>query len=167
LRCRLLGAGELEYPLLGRAVIPGRVVFSVLVGKSGTVDDARVVTGHPLLDRSAEAYVRSLRFEPYRSPRGPKRMEGYFTVIFDLVKDSPVLGQDVPVIYVLEDGSYRAGSGVLSPAQLAACLDANSVTETKKTIHLSPESQMRMKDAMKLLKKYSTTICIHSDGTRE
>lgn len=54
-----------EYPELARKMnITGIVKVAVVVSPSGTVKDARVVGGHPVLAQSALDAAKKWRFEP-------------------------------------------------------------------------------------------------------
>jgi TonB family protein len=62
---RLLTVFEVKYPPLARqARISGNVRLEVSVGADGSVADARIVSGHPLLSAAATASVRRLQFLP-------------------------------------------------------------------------------------------------------
>lgn len=53
------------YPPLARmARMQGMVVLEAIIGKDGTVQDLKVVSGQPLLVRAALAAVKSWRYQP-------------------------------------------------------------------------------------------------------
>ena len=51
-------------PLAMMARIQGTVVLQAIIGKDGTVQDLKVVSGHPLLVRAAIDAVRTWRYQP-------------------------------------------------------------------------------------------------------
>jgi TonB family protein len=54
-----------EYPLLARKMnISGTVKIEVVVAPNGTVKDARIVGGHPVLASAALDAAKKWRFEP-------------------------------------------------------------------------------------------------------
>ena len=46
------------------ARIQGTVVLQAIIGKDGTVQDLKVVSGHPLLVRAALDAVKTWRYQP-------------------------------------------------------------------------------------------------------
>lgn len=67
------------YPDLARKMnITGTVKVQVVVSPSGTVKDAKVVGGHPVLANAALEAVRKWRFEP-----GPQESTGVVDFKFD------------------------------------------------------------------------------------
>ena len=68
-----------SYPDLARRMnITGLVKIQVVVAPNGTVKEARVVGGHPLLATSALEAARKWRFEP-----GPEESSGVIDFKFD------------------------------------------------------------------------------------
>lgn len=56
-----------QYPALARtARIQGTVVLQATIGRDGSIQDLRVVSGHPLLAQAALDAVRQWRYRPYR-----------------------------------------------------------------------------------------------------
>jgi protein TonB len=54
------------YPPLARtARIQGSVVLAAVISKAGTIDDLRLVSGHPLLAKAAIDAVSQWRYRPY------------------------------------------------------------------------------------------------------
>jgi protein TonB len=71
------------YPDIARAArVSGTVVVECTIDPSGRVVEARVVTGHPLLDESALDAVRQWRYEPTRLNRVPVAVLMTVTVRF-------------------------------------------------------------------------------------
>ncbi len=55
-----------QYPALARqARIQGTVVLQAVIGKDGTVQNLRVISGHPMLTEAAIAAVRQWLYRPY------------------------------------------------------------------------------------------------------
>ena len=54
------------YPPLARSVrVQGAVVLAALIGKEGTIENLRLVSGHPMLVPAAIAAVSQWRYRPY------------------------------------------------------------------------------------------------------
>jgi protein TonB len=55
-----------EYPSLARlARIQGQVVLRAVIGKRGTIEDLRAISGPPMLIRAAVDAVQRWRYRPY------------------------------------------------------------------------------------------------------
>ena len=65
LAANCISCAAATYPDLGKAVISDTVILAVVIGKDGTVKDARVVRGHALLQENALMAVRSWRYKPF------------------------------------------------------------------------------------------------------
>ena len=73
------------YPPLARgARIQGQVVLAAVISKAGTIDDLRVVSGHPMLVRAAIDAVSQWRYRPYILNHEPIEVETQITVNFFL-----------------------------------------------------------------------------------
>jgi protein TonB len=73
------------YPPLARAArIQGEVVLFAVIGKAGTIDNLRVVSGHPILVPAAIDAVRQWRYRPYILNSEPIEVETQITVNFVL-----------------------------------------------------------------------------------
>ncbi len=73
------------YPPLARgARIQGQVVLAAVISKAGTIDDLRVVSGHPMLVRAAIDAVSQWRYRPYILNNEPIEVETQITVNFYL-----------------------------------------------------------------------------------
>ncbi len=71
------------YPEIARAArVSGTVVVECTIDPSGRVVDARVITGHALLNESALDAVRQWRYEPTRLNRVPVAVLMTVTVRF-------------------------------------------------------------------------------------
>jgi protein TonB len=74
-----------EYPTLARgARIQGPVVLSAIISKEGTIENLRVLSGHPLLVRAAIDAVSRWRYRPYLLNNEPVEVETQITVNFSL-----------------------------------------------------------------------------------
>ena len=73
------------YPPLARAArVEGPVVLAALISKDGTIENLRVVTGRPMLVRSAVEAVSKWRYRPYILNNEPVEVETQITVNFFL-----------------------------------------------------------------------------------
>lgn len=55
-----------QYPPLARSVrVQGPVVLAALIGKEGTIENLRLISGHPMLVPAAIAAVSQWRYKPY------------------------------------------------------------------------------------------------------
>jgi len=82
---RLINKVEPVYPQLARgARVQGQVVITAIISKDGTIQDLRVLSGHPLLVQAALDAVRQWRYKPYLLNGEPVEVETTVTVIFSL-----------------------------------------------------------------------------------
>lgn len=73
------------YPSLAKAAhVEGPVVLAALISKDGTIENLRVLTGHPMLVRSAVEAVSQWRYRPYILNSEPVEVETQITVNFFL-----------------------------------------------------------------------------------
>ena len=73
------------YPPTARtARIQGPVVLQAVISKQGTIENLKVVTGHPLLAPAAIDAVRQWRYRPYILNNDPVEVETQITVNFSL-----------------------------------------------------------------------------------
>jgi protein TonB len=74
-----------EYPPLARAVrVQGAVVLGAIIAKDGTIENLRVLSGHPMLVRAAVDAVRQWRYRPYVLNGEAVEVETQITVNFVL-----------------------------------------------------------------------------------
>lgn len=74
-----------SYPPLARSArIHGSVVLSALISKSGTMENLRVLAGHPILVPAAIEAVSQWRYRPYILNGEPVEVETQITVNFTL-----------------------------------------------------------------------------------
>lgn len=74
-----------EYPPLARSArIQGLVVLQAVISKRGTIENLRVITGHPMLVRAAIDAVSQWRYRPYVLNNAPVEVETQITVNFSL-----------------------------------------------------------------------------------
>jgi len=77
-----------EYPALARqARIQGTVMLQATIGKDGTVQNLRVISGHPMLTAAAIAAARQWVYKPYYLNEAPVEVETQINVIFTLTGD--------------------------------------------------------------------------------
>jgi len=82
---RLTNMVEPVYPPLARnARVQGQVVLTAIISKDGTIQDVRVLGGHPLLVQAALDAVRQWRYKPYLLNGEPVEVETTVTVNFTL-----------------------------------------------------------------------------------
>ena len=73
------------YPALARtARIQGAVVLEAVISKQGTIENLRVLAGHPMLVLAAREAVRQWRYRPYILNNEPVEVETQITVNFSL-----------------------------------------------------------------------------------
>ena len=74
-----------EYPSLARqARIQGSVILQALIGKDGSVQNLRVISGHPMLVQAAMEAVKQWRYKPYYLNGEPVEVDTQITVNFTL-----------------------------------------------------------------------------------
>jgi periplasmic protein TonB len=66
------------------AHVQGKVVLSAIISKEGTIENLRVLTGHPLLVQAAIEAVSQWRYRPYILNSEPVEVETQVTVNFVL-----------------------------------------------------------------------------------
>jgi len=71
-------------PLAKQARISGSVVLSALIGKDGTIQNLKAVSGHPMLIQSALDAVRQWKYKPYFLNGEPVEVDTQVTVNFTL-----------------------------------------------------------------------------------
>jgi protein TonB len=73
------------YPPLARgARIQGQVVLQAVISKQGTIENLRLLSGHPMLVSAAIEAVRQWRYRPYVLNSEPVEVETQITVNFSL-----------------------------------------------------------------------------------
>jgi protein TonB len=74
-----------EYPALARqAQIQGPVQLEAVIGKDGTIQNLRVISGHPMLTQAAINAVKQWRYKPYILNGEPVEVDTTITVNFTL-----------------------------------------------------------------------------------
>ena len=82
---RLINKVEPVYPPLARnARVQGQVVLTAIISKDGTIQDLRVLSGHPLLVQAALDAVRQWRYKPFLLSGEPVEVETTVTINFTL-----------------------------------------------------------------------------------
>ncbi|MGD1063444.1 MAG: energy transducer TonB [Terracidiphilus sp.] len=73
------------YPPIARAArVSGTVVLQATISKAGTVEELRVVSGPPMLQRAALDAVKTWRYKPYTVNNEPVEVETTVNLIFTL-----------------------------------------------------------------------------------
>lgn len=76
---------EPSYPLLAKQMkVQGAVVLQALIGKTGSIQDLRVVSGPDILSEAARQAVKQWRFKPYLQNGQPVETEARITVNFTI-----------------------------------------------------------------------------------
>ena len=71
-------------PLASRARIQGTVVLEAIIAKDGSVQNLRVIEGHPMLVQSAVQAVQQWRYQPTVLNNEPVEVETVVNVVFKL-----------------------------------------------------------------------------------
>ncbi|MBV8477479.1 MAG: energy transducer TonB [Acidobacteria bacterium] len=81
----LLKKVQPAYPPLARqARIQGQVLLQAEISKDGTIQNLRLISGHPMLAPAAIEAVKQWRYKPYYLNGEPVEVETQITVIFSL-----------------------------------------------------------------------------------
>jgi protein TonB len=84
---RLIYQPKPEYPELARMTrTEGTVEFEVVIGKEGTIEELKVLKGHPLLVKAALEAVRQWRYQPTLLNGDPIEVVTEITVNFKLAE---------------------------------------------------------------------------------
>jgi len=76
---------EPSYPLLAKQMkVQGAVVLEALIGKQGTIEDLRVLSGPAILSSAAMEAVKQWRFKPYFQNGRPVETQARITVNFTI-----------------------------------------------------------------------------------
>jgi len=74
-----------QYPALARqARVQGTVLLRAVISRDGRIENLQVISGHPLLVKSAEDAVQQWRYRPYYLNNEPVEVETQVTVNFTL-----------------------------------------------------------------------------------
>jgi len=73
------------YPVLARSArIQGAVVLQAVISKQGTIENLKVLSGHPILVPAAIDAVKQWRYRPYILNSEPVEVETQIIVNFSL-----------------------------------------------------------------------------------
>jgi len=73
------------YPPMAKiARVQGPVVLQAVISKQGTIENLRVVSGHPMLIQAAIDAVKQWRYKPYQLSGEPVEVDTQITVNFNL-----------------------------------------------------------------------------------
>jgi protein TonB len=82
---RLLAPIQLVYPAIAKSArIQGTVVIEALISKQGLIEEAHVVSGHPMLAQAALQAVNRARYQPYMLNGQPVEVETTIYIVFSL-----------------------------------------------------------------------------------
>ena len=74
-----------SYPPLARSArIQGTVVLQAIISKDGSIENLRLLSGHPMLAPAAIEAVKQWRYRPYVLNNEPVEVETQITVNFSL-----------------------------------------------------------------------------------
>jgi TonB family protein len=74
-----------DYPLLARQMkVQGSVILQALIGKTGTIQDLRVISGPPILAAAAQDAVRQWHFKPHYQGSEAVETQAKITVNFTI-----------------------------------------------------------------------------------
>jgi len=71
-------------PIARQARVQGTVELRAIISRAGTIENLVVVSGHPMLVKSAIEAVRQWRYHPYLLNKEPVEVETEITVNFVL-----------------------------------------------------------------------------------
>jgi len=71
-------------PLARQARVQGQVVLAAIISKEGTIENLRLITGHPMLTAAAIDAVKQWHYRPYILNNEPVEVETEITVNFSL-----------------------------------------------------------------------------------
>ena len=71
-------------PLAKQARISGSVILQAVIGKDGSIQNLKAVSGHPMLIQSAIDAVRQWKYKPYILNGEPVEVDTQVTVNFTL-----------------------------------------------------------------------------------
>jgi protein TonB len=75
------------YPAIAKtAGIQGTVVLAATISKAGTIENLRVVSGHPMLQQAALDAVKTWLYRPYQLNGQPVEVETTVNVVFTLTR---------------------------------------------------------------------------------
>ena len=76
---------EPDYPMLAKQMkVQGSVILQALIGRTGTIEDLRVVSGPSILSAAAMQAVKQWRFRPYYLSGEPVETQARITVNFTI-----------------------------------------------------------------------------------
>ena len=81
----LVSRVEPQYPAMAKtARVQGQVVLQAIISREGTIENLRVISGHPMLIQSAIEAVKQWRYKPYLLNGEPVEVETEILVDFRL-----------------------------------------------------------------------------------
>ena len=71
-------------PMAKMARVQGTVVLAAVISKQGTIENLKVISGHPMLIQSAVDAVQQWRYKPYLLSGEPVEVDTQISVVFTL-----------------------------------------------------------------------------------
>jgi protein TonB len=81
-QANLISAPKPQYPALAKAArVQDYVMLQATISKQGTIEDLKVLHGHPLLNEAAIEAVKQWRYKP--GLQNGKPVDVYFTIVVE------------------------------------------------------------------------------------
>ena len=149
-------------PLAVNAKISGKVVVSVTVDTEGNVIEAKVVSGHPLLNDAAVAAARAWKFTPTTLDGKPTQLVGTLDFNFNW-REYPIQGKSLQTLQDevrlnpdSAEARFKLGLGFRRVNQ-----NLEAIPELKEAVRLKPdhaEAHFSLGEAYAHLKQFETSI---------
>jgi TonB family protein len=154
---------EPVYPQLAKtAQVAGSVVLQCVIGKDGTIEEVRYVSGPPLLMPSAMDAVRQWQYKPTLREGKPVEVHTTFTVIYMLNGQAGQTGGAAPAKPA--DAEHQAGViGGIMAAQADAQTDPNATNGS--TAPGAPAKTESVVTQAKLVNKVLPVVPPAADGS--
>lgn len=133
---RMIERGQLHYPQIGKALIPGRVILSIVVDEQGIIESSKIISGHSLLNESARNYVQTWRFMPLIENGCAHKISGIVTIWYDIATKNQIRGRDLPLIRVAGIDSYVVNEDTMNYHQLVEWIKSKTRQAPSPILHL-------------------------------
>jgi TonB family protein len=162
LLARVVEKGRLVYPEFdGSPRIPGKVIFAVVIDEKGNLETSEILSGHGLLDQSAQNYLQTWKFLPLRNKQMAHKMSGTITIWFDFVPNKPVKGLELPAITVMGSDSFIVEGKTVNMGQLRNWIKSENVRDKQLIMHLQVKEHLSEHIIRQLRETGVRDICIH------
>jgi TonB family protein len=140
---------EPDYPQIAKtAQVGGSVVLHCLIGRDGTMEAVRYISGPPLLKRSSMDAVRQWQYHPTLRDGEPVEVDTTVTVVYTLDGQS---GQNGGAATPKPDDSSKAGPPGSADAQKAGPSASNMTGDSSaQTVPINPEFRARVLKLMEI-----------------